>query len=218
MAKIGRKAYLRKSSLSSLLNPLFRSSSFLPANAPSVWSRLNRRSMTATNTLCCRYLIGLWQINLLLFALNSYGATEMDNPSKTEVVERDDPAPVTDYERDQELTAQALDGIHGAERLSGFGRFATKMQSIFQGPQASQPSKSAAQLRAVPIMMSAGVLLLIATGLLFLFSKPESAVPGHFRQRRGLSGADNQKRVVGSADGADNLTESQLVGSDMSAG
>jgi len=141
----------------------------------------------------------------------------MDNPSKTAVVERDDPAPVTDYERDQELTAQALDGIHGAERLSGFGRFATKMQSIFQGPQASQPSKSAAQLRAVPIMMSAGVLLLIATGLLFLFSKPEGAVPGHFRQPTGLSGTDNQKRAVGSADSAPALTENHLVGGDTSA-
>src|SRR6266404_8359033 len=97
----------------------------------------------------------------------------MDNPSKTAVIERDDPSPVTDNERDQELTAQLLDGIHGAERLSGFGRFATKMQNIFQGSQTSQPSKSAAHLRAAPIIMSAGVLLLIATGLLFLFSKPE---------------------------------------------
>ncbi len=142
----------------------------------------------------------------------------MDNPSKTAVIERDDPAPVTDNERDQELTAQVLDGIHGAERLSGFGRFATKMQNMFQGSQASQTSKSAAHLRAAPIMMSAGVLLLIATGLLFLFSKPESAVPGHFRQPTGLSGGDNQKRAVGSADGAAAVTENQLVGGDTSAG
>jgi len=142
----------------------------------------------------------------------------MDNPSKTAVIERDDPSPVTDNERDQELTAQVLDGIHGAERLSGFGRFATKMQNLFQSSQASQPSKSAAHLRAAPIMMSAGVLLLIATGLLFLFSKPESAVPGHFRQPTGLSGADNQKRAVGSADGAAAVNENQLVGGDTSAG
>src|SRR6266496_4981444 len=142
----------------------------------------------------------------------------MDNPSKTAVFERDDPAPVTDNEGDQELTARALDGIHGAERLSGFGRFATKMQSIFLGSQASQASKSVAHLRAAPIMMSAGVLLLIATGLLFLFSKPESAVPGHFRQPRGLSGADDQKRAVGSDDGAAAVTENQLVGGDTSAG
>src|SRR6266436_1866816 len=142
----------------------------------------------------------------------------MDNPSKTAVIERDDPSPVTDNERDQELTTQVLDGIHGAERLSGFGRFATKMQNMFQGSQASQPSKSAAHLRAAPIMMSAGVLLLMATGLLFLFSKPESAVPGHFRQPTGLSGADNQKRAVGSADGAAAVNENQLVGGDTSAG
>ena len=48
----------------------------------------------------------------------------MDNPSKATVIEPDDPAQVKDNERDQELTAHALDGIHGAERLSGFGRFA----------------------------------------------------------------------------------------------
>ncbi len=142
----------------------------------------------------------------------------MDNPSKTAVIERDDPSPVTDNERDQELTTQVLDGIHGAERLSGFGRFATKMQNMFQGSQASQPSKSAAHLRAAPIMMSAGVLLLMATGLLFLFSKPESAVPGHFRQPMALSGADSKKRAVGSVDGAAAVSENQLVGGDTSAG
>lgn len=142
----------------------------------------------------------------------------MDKPSKTAVIEQDDLAPVPDNERDQELTARAIDGIHGTERLSGFGRFATRMQSVFQDSQASQASKSAVHLRAAPIMMSAGLLLLIATGLLFLFSKPESAVPSHFHQPRGLSGEDNQKRVVGSADGAANVTESQLVGGDTSAG
>src|SRR6266478_2381547 len=141
----------------------------------------------------------------------------MDNPSKATVIEPDDPAQVKDNERDQELTAHALDGIHGAERLSGFGRFATKMETIFRGSQAPQASKSAGHLRAAPIMMSAGVLLLIATGLLFLFSKPESAVPSHFHQPTGLNGADNQKRVVGSADGVAAVTESQLVGGDTSA-
>src|SRR2546426_8426402 len=142
----------------------------------------------------------------------------MDNPSKATVIEPDDPAQVKDNERDQELTAHALDGIHGAERLSGFGRFATKMETIFRGSQAPQASKPAAHLRAAPIMMSAGVLLLIAMGLLFLFSKPESAVPGHFRQPTGLSGADNQKRAVGSTDGATAVTENQLVGGETSAG
>jgi hypothetical protein len=42
--------------------------------------------------------------------------------------------------------------------------------------QVSRASKS--ERICGPIMMSAGVLLLIATGLLFLFSKPESTVPG----------------------------------------
>src|SRR6266478_1517907 len=142
----------------------------------------------------------------------------MDNPSKATVIEPDDPAQVKDNERDQELTAHALDGIHGAERLSGFGRFATKMETIFRGSQAPQASKSAGHLRAAPIMMSAGVLLLIATGLLFLFSKPESAVPSHFHQPTGLSGADSQKRVASVADAQAPVTENQLVGSDTSAG
>src|SRR5438034_2362838 len=142
----------------------------------------------------------------------------MDNPSKATVIEPDDPAQVKDNERDQELTAHALDGIHGAERLSGFGRFATKMETIFRGSQAPQASKSAGHLRAAPIMMSAGVLLLIATGLLFLFSKPESAVPSHFHQPTGLSGADSQKRVASVADAQTPVTENQLVGSDTSAG
>src|SRR5438132_4353138 len=133
----------------------------------------------------------------------------MDNPSKATVIERDDPAPVKDDERDRELTARALDGIHGAERLSGFGRFATRMQSIFQGSQSRQASKSAAHLRTAPIMMSAGVLLLIATGLLFLSSKPESAVPSHFRQPTGLSGPDSQKRAASATDAQAPVTESQ---------
>jgi type IV secretory pathway VirB10-like protein len=145
----------------------------------------------------------------------------MDNPSKTATIERDDPTQVTDDEYSQELSARAVDEIHRAESLSGFGRFAAKVQSIFQGSQASQASpasKSATHLRAAPIMMSAGVLLLIAMGLLFLFSKPESDVPGHFRQPTGLSGADNQRRAVGAVDGAGTITENQLVGGETSAG
>lgn len=140
----------------------------------------------------------------------------MDKPSKTAVIDRDEAALATDNERDQELATQALDEIRGAERLGSFGRFATKMQSIFQGSQA-QASNSTAHLRVAPIMMSAGVLLLIATGLLFLFSKPESAVPSHFRQPTGLSGADTQKRAAGAADAPAPVTENQLIASDPSA-
>src|SRR5579885_3216634 len=140
----------------------------------------------------------------------------MDKPSKSAVIERDEVALASENERDQDLATQALDEIRGAERLSGFGRFANKMQSIFQGPQA-QSSSSTGHLRVAPVMMSAGVLLLIATGLLFLFSKPESAVPSHFRQASGLSGADTQKRAAGAADAQAPVTENQLISSDTSA-
>lgn len=140
----------------------------------------------------------------------------MDKPSKTAVIERDEVALASENERDQELATHALDEIRGAEGLSGLGRFATKMQSIFQGSQA-QASNSTGHLRLAPIMMSAGILLLIATGLLFLFSKPESAVPSHFRQPTGLSGADTQKRAAGAADAQAPVTENQLISSDTSA-
>lgn len=140
----------------------------------------------------------------------------MDKPSKTAVIERDEVALASENERDQELATHALDEIRGAEGLSGFGRFATKMQRIFQGSQA-QASNSTGHLRLAPIMMSAGILLLIATGLLFLFSKPESAVPSHFRQPTGLRGADTQKRAAGAADAQAPVTENQLISSDTSA-
>jgi hypothetical protein len=141
----------------------------------------------------------------------------MDKPSKTAVIERDESALASENERDQELATQAFDEIRGAERLSGFGRFANKMQSIFQGSQA-QALRSSGHLRVAPIMMSAGVLLLIATCLLFLFSKPESAVPSHFRQPTGLSGADTQKRAAGAADAPAPVTENQLISSTTSVG
>src|SRR5262249_41268077 len=141
----------------------------------------------------------------------------MENPSKTALIEPDEPVRVADEERDEILTKRALDGIRDADKLTGFGRFATKLQSIFQGSRASQASKSPGHLRAAPMMMSAGVLLLIATALLFLFSKPESAVPGHFRQPTGLSGMDGQKRTSARADDQTSVTENQLVGSDTSS-
>src|SRR5438270_532800 len=90
------------------------------------------------------------------------------------------------------------------------------MQSIFQASQA-QASHSTGHLRVAPIMMSAGVLLLIATGLLFLFSKPESTIPSHFRQPTRLSGADRQKPAAGASDARAPVTENQLTSSDTSA-
>ena len=140
----------------------------------------------------------------------------MEKPSKTTVIERDDTVLDLENERDRDLAARALDGIHRAEKLSGLGRFAAKMQGIFQDPQALPGSKAAAHFRAAPIMMSAGVLLLIATGLLFLFSKPDSTVTGHFRQPTGLSGTDNHKPSANAADAPAPVTENQLTGGDSS--
>src|SRR5438874_2065233 len=62
-------------------------------------------------------------------------------------------------------------------------------------------------------MMSAGLLLLVATGLLFLLSKPESSVHSHFRQPTGLSGAEDRKSVTPS-NTESGVTENQLVGGD----
>lgn len=138
----------------------------------------------------------------------------MEQASKIPVTEQGEPAPAVFNEHEEELTAQALDEIHEAERLSGFGRFATRLQSIFQGAPSTRTSKERAHLRLAPVMMSAGVLLLLATGLLFLLSKPESAVPGHFRQPTGLTGTNNPSRAAGSADETPRVTENQLVGSD----
>jgi Bacterial conjugation TrbI-like protein len=139
----------------------------------------------------------------------------MEQPSKSAVIERDEAVLDLENGHDQDLAARALDGIHGAEKLSGFGRFAAKMQGIFQGSPRSRDSKLAAHLRAAPIMMSAGVLLLVATGLLFLFSKPDSTVPSHFRQPTGLSGTDNERGSANPTD-AHAVTENQLIGDDKS--
>jgi hypothetical protein len=114
---------------------------------------------------------------------------------------------------DEALTAQALDSIRGAERLSGFGRFATKMQNLFQTSGRSDGKRESSHLKAAPIMMSVGLLLLLATGLLFLLSKPEGAVHTRFRQPTGLSGVDDRKHTP--APNTDpGVTENQLVGGD----
>jgi len=135
----------------------------------------------------------------------------MNNEYKTSIV---DPgqhdAAVIDEGSEENLTAQALEDIQNTERLSGFGRFATKMQNMFQASKPSQPRHSS-HLKAAPVMMSIGLLLLVATGLLFLLSKPESTVQSHFRQPTSLSGADNRKPTNSpSTDSA--VTENQLVG------
>src|SRR5579883_3156908 len=65
-----------------------------------------------------------------------------------------------------------------------------------------------------PIMMSAGLLLLLATALLFLLSKPESALPSHFRQPTVLAGRDGQKNTA-TAPTESPVTEDQLAGRDV---
>jgi hypothetical protein len=140
-----------------------------------------------------------------------------NNGSKPTYVEPEgqESATALDEVPDETLTTQALEDIRSTERLSGFGRFATKMQNLFQGSTASQAEQQASHLKAAPILMSAGFLLLLATGLLFLLSKPESAVHSHFRQPTGLSGSDDYKGVTGS-NAADNaVKENQLVGRDL---
>ena len=115
------------------------------------------------------------------------------------------------------LTTRALEDIRDAERLSGFGRFATKMQSFFQASTPARSKRDSSHLKAAPIMMSAGLLLLVATGLLFLLSKPESSVHSHFRQPTGLSGTDDHKGSTTAANSDSNVTENQLVGGEGNA-
>ena len=114
----------------------------------------------------------------------------MDNDYKTKLVEPQQNVAVADVEQppDDDLAAKALEEIHSMERLSGFGRFAMKLQKFFQASKASQSKPGLSHLKMAPIMMSAGLLLLFATGLLFVLSKPESAVPSHFRQPTVLAG------------------------------
>lgn len=143
----------------------------------------------------------------------------MDNDYKTKFVEPQQSTAVADVGRppDEELAAKALEEIHSAERLSGFGRFAMKLQNFFQASKASQSKQGLSHLKMAPIMMSAGLLLLVATGLLFLLSKPESEVPSHFRQPTVLAGSDGQKNAATAPTEAP-VTEDQLAGRDASAG
>jgi type IV secretory pathway VirB10-like protein len=136
----------------------------------------------------------------------------MNNDYKTSVVEpAEQRAAVIEESAEDSLATQALEDIRNTERLSGFGRFATKMQGFFQASKPSQAGQQSPHLKAVPIMMSAGLLLLLATGLLFLLSKPESSVHSHFRTPTGLSGADDRKPISASSTDSP-VTENQLVG------
>lgn len=140
----------------------------------------------------------------------------MDNDYKTKFVEPQQSIAVADVEQppDGDLAAKALEEIHSTERLSGFGRFAMKLQTFFQASKASQSKQGLSHLKMAPIMMSAGLLLLVATGLLFLLSKPESAVQSHFRQPTVLAGSDGQKNAT-TAPTESPVTEDQLAGRDV---
>src|SRR5205823_10344976 len=179
-----------------------------------VWSLSSRRCTIPTSRWSCRSQIAQWPISLRRIAL-SEERTAMDKDYKTKFVEPQQSVAVADIEQppDDELAAKALEEIHSTERLSGFGRFALKLQNFFQASKASQSKQGLSHLKAAPIMMSAGVLLLVATGLLFLLSKPESAVPSHFRQPTVLAGSDGQKNAA-TAPTESPVTEDQLAGRD----
>jgi len=139
----------------------------------------------------------------------------MNNDYKTKFVEPQQSVAIADVEQPpDELAAKALEEIHSTERLSGFGRFAMKLQTFFQASKASRPKQGLSHLKMAPIMMSAGLLLLLATALLFLLSKPESALPSHFRQPTVLAGSDGQKNTA-TAPTESPVTEDQLAGRDV---
>src|SRR5437667_11679553 len=142
----------------------------------------------------------------------------MDNDYKTKFVEPQQNLAVADVEQpaDDELMAKALEEIRSTERLSGFGRFAMKLQNFFQASKSPHSKQGLSHLKAAPIMMSAGLLLLFAIGLLFLRSKPESAVPSHFRQPEVLGGSDRQKTAATTPTESP-VSEDQLAGRDASA-
>src|SRR5438445_6194594 len=142
----------------------------------------------------------------------------MNNGYKTEVVGPEQNVAVVDvgHAPDGELTAKALQEIRSTERLSSFGQFVTRIQNFFYSSNASHSKQGLSHLKLAPIMMSAGLLLLFATGLVFLLSKPESTVPSHFRQAVGLAGSDRQNSSASTATETP-VTEDQLAGRDASA-
>ncbi len=140
----------------------------------------------------------------------------MSDEPQNEVLERGQgPNVSSDIDLNERLAAatEALKGIQATEKLSGLGRFAGKVQKFFH---TSVPPrfKSAPRLRAAPTMMLGGVLLLVVTGFLFVLSKPESAVQGHFHQNRALNGAEDQKHTSVGSEAAPVLAENELTGSD----
>jgi Bacterial conjugation TrbI-like protein len=142
----------------------------------------------------------------------------MDNDYQTTVVEPEKNVALPDgHGPDEEVTAKALEEIRSTERLSGFGRFARRLQGLFRASRSSQSKQEISHLKPAPIMMSVGLLLLLATGVLFVLSKPERTVPSQFRQLSGLAGSNHQSSV-GTASAEPPVTEDELAGQDASAG
>jgi hypothetical protein len=143
----------------------------------------------------------------------------MDAEYETKMAEPGQNVAVVDADQatHEDVAAKALEQINHTERLSGFGRFATKLQNFFQSSKRSQSKQGLSHLKMAPIMMSVGILLLLATGLLFLLSKPESAVPSHFRQPTGLVGNNHQSSVASTA-AEPPVTENELAGQGASTG
>jgi len=139
----------------------------------------------------------------------------MEKDYKTAVVEPEKNGAVLDGQA-LDPAAEALEEIRSTEPLSGFGRFARRLQGLFQASNTSQSKRGMSHLKAAPVMMSAGLLLLLATGVLFLLSKPESVVPSHFRQPTGLVGGNHQNSIATSP-AEPPITEGELAGQDASA-
>ena len=83
----------------------------------------------------------------------------MSNGFKTNFIghEQNAPSAMVEETADETLTAHALEDIRSSERLSGFGRFAKKIQDVFHSAKPSQPKQQMPHLKAAPILMSAGL-------------------------------------------------------------
>jgi len=100
--------------------------------------------------------------------------------------------------------------------LSGFGRFAMKAAELLPGfPKSPQSKQGLSHLKAAPIMMSAGVLLLVATGLLFLCRSRKARCEAIFRQQL-FSQAPTVKKTALTVPAESPVTEDQLAGRDVS--
>ncbi len=136
-----------------------------------------------------------------------------DQPEATVIVqEQDEHAVLMRNELDAATAERAVEGIHNAEKVSGFGRFAMSVQNLFQQHSGPTRRENAGQWRAAPVVISAGLLLVVAGGLLFVLSKPADQVSPRSQQTQGLRGPDDNRSVTGPDYGPPPVTEDQLAG------